>query len=89
MGNLRFYHLYIVPKKQVDSKEIARTLAESTDSVQYDPNNFVLYTMFDAKEWYARLAKYVEPGGKMFICQLDKKDYWGYMNNGLWKLLKK
>ena len=85
----RFYHLYISPKKSVDFVEVARFIASSTEYIQYDVHNLVLYTMFDAKEWYTRLEKYVEPGGKMFICELNISDYWGYMNNGLWKMLKK
>ncbi|MBI3359011.1 MAG: hypothetical protein HY037_05485 [Nitrospirae bacterium] len=85
----RFYHLYISPKNEVDLAEVARTLASCTDCFQYDNHNFVIYTMFDAREWYARLQKYVEPGGKMFICELDITDYWGFMNNGLWKMLKR
>jgi hypothetical protein len=89
MGTSRFYHLYISPKKEADLSEIVRAIASSTDSIQYDVHNFVLYTMFDAKEWYARLEKYVEPGGKLFICELNTDDYWGFMNSGLWKLLKK
>ncbi len=89
MGTSRYYHLYISPKNEVDPLEVARTVASCTDCIQYDSQNFVLYTIFDAKEWYARLQKYVEPGGKLFMCELNTKDYWGYMNNGLWKLLRK
>ena len=89
MDRSRFYHLYISPKKDVAFSEVTRTIASCTDCFQYDRHSFVIYTMFDAKEWYARLQKYVEPGGKMFICELDITDYWGYMNNELWKMLKK
>ncbi len=85
----RYYHLYISPKKGTDPAELVRAIASSTECAQYDDHNFVLYTMFNAKEWYARLQKYIEPGGKMFICELNISDYWGYMNNGLWKMIRK
>lgn len=85
----RFYHLYIFPKKGVSLAEVSSVIESTTDYCQYDDHNWVIYTTFDAKEWYSRLEKFVEPGGRMFICELNISDYWGLMNNGLWKMLKR
>jgi hypothetical protein len=85
----RFYHLYIFPKKGVDPAEVSKLIVSTTECCQYDSQNWVIQTTFDAKEWYTRLQRFVEPGGKMFICELNLTDYWGLMNNSLWKMLRK
>jgi hypothetical protein len=85
----RFYHLYLVPKKGMDPAEVSKLIVSSTECCQYDSQNWVIHTTFDAKEWYTRLQRFVEPGGKLFICELNLTDYWGLMNNNLWKMMRK
>lgn len=83
-----YYHLYVFPKKGISLPDLLEVIESSTECCQYDTNNWVIATTFDAKEWYSRLEKFVEPGGRLFICELNIYNYWGFMNNGLWKMLK-
>ncbi|MEK7702926.1 MAG: hypothetical protein AAB317_03085 [Nitrospirota bacterium] len=86
---LRYYHLYVFPREGANFPDLLEIVESATECCQYDTCNFVIATTLDVKDWYTRLEKFVEPGGRLFICEINIDNYWGFMNNGLWKMLKK
>jgi hypothetical protein len=87
MGN--YYHIYISARTGVTLDEIKKEMDLALDWYRYNNHNWVVYTTSDSKKWYSRLQKFVEPGGHVFIIKLDKSDFWGLMNKGLWEWLEK
>jgi hypothetical protein len=84
-----FYHIFISPKDDVTADQVQKVMNLALDWFRCDSNNWIVYTKSDAKKWYSRFQKYVEPGGHIFICKLDIDDYYGLMPKTLWDWLGK
>lgn len=84
-----FYHIYITPKPGITREDVQKKMDLAIDWFRYDDKNWVVYTTSDAKKWFSRLEKYVEPGGQVLIIKLDTKDYWGFMTENLWDWFRK
>ncbi len=84
-----FYHIYVSVRADVTMAQVEAKMNLAVDWFRYDANNWIVYTTSSAKTWYARFRKYIEPGGHLFVCQLDTTDYWGFMPRTLWTWLRK
>ena len=84
-----FYYIYIPPRTGVAASEVEKTMNLAIDWFRFDDLNWIVYTTSDAKKWYSRLQKFVDPGGHVLVVKLDTSDYWGFMSKQLWEWLKK
>jgi hypothetical protein len=80
----QFYQIYISPKPDTKSEDVQKVMDLAIDWFKYDDKNWILYTISDARKWYSRLEKFVNPGGYILISKVDTTDYFGFMNPNLW-----
>jgi hypothetical protein len=85
----KFYHIYIVPKNGVDLDIVEAKMDLALDWFKYDKFLWVVYSTSDIKKWMTRLKHLVEPGGNLFICELNISGRNGWMSKDFWAWLKK
>lgn len=85
----KFLHIYISPKKGVNTDDIEKKLDLAIDWYRYDDNLYIVYTTSDAKKWQSRLLDFVKGGGKLFISELNIENRSGWINSDLYTWIKK
>ena len=84
MAKGTFYHLYAIPKTELESSVIENRLNLAVDWFRYAKNHWIIYSTSDIDRWMKRLKPLIEPDGKLFICELNLNNYNGVMSQSFW-----
>jgi hypothetical protein len=85
----KFYNIYIKPKEGITKEHVEKKMNLSLDWIRYDANCYVTYSTSDIEKWMVRLKPLVEPGGRLFISELNINNRNGWMTKDFWNWLKK
>lgn len=85
----RFVHIYIKPSKDTTKEVLEQKLNLAVDWYRYDTGLYVVYTTSTIKKWQERLLNLVKEDGRLFICELQIDNRYGWMNKDFWEWLKK
>jgi hypothetical protein len=88
MTDGKFFHIYLRPKSGITSEQIEEKKNLSVDWYHYDTHVWIVYSTFDAHKLLARFKPLVEPGGNIFICELNTQNRNGWMPKALWNWFK-
>lgn len=89
MNSGKFYQIYISPKVGVEEESVTKKMNLSLDWFKYDKSNYIVWSTSDVAKWMTRLKPLVEPGGRLFICEIVSNNRNGWMNKDFWEWLKK
>jgi hypothetical protein len=95
-----FYHVFIRAKEGVTITDIENTMDLALEWFRLTSHEsggwssslisvWIIYTTLNEHSWYERLRPLVEPGGSLFICQLDTSHSTGLMYKKFWDWLEK
>lgn len=85
----KFFNIYIKPKEGITTEQVEKKMNLSLDWIRYDANCYVTYSTAGIEKWMVRLKPLVEPGGRLFICELKITNRNGWMTKDFWDWLKK
>lgn len=85
----RFLHIFLEPKAGITADVVQKEMDQALDWFRYEPKCWVVYSNSDISTWMARLQKYAEPTGRLFICAFDTTEKNGWMAKAFWDWINK
>lgn len=85
----KFYHIYLVPKEGIESDKVKTKMDLALDWFKYGKSVWIVYSNSDLKKLMLRYKPLVNPGGNLFICELNISKRKGLMSKDFWSWLHK
>lgn len=89
MASGKFYHVHISPKQGITQADVEQKLNYAVDWYRYSTGLYVVYSTSDVNTWLTRLKDLVDPGGRLFVCELVPTNRTGWMVKDFWDWLSK
>jgi hypothetical protein len=88
MREVEPYVVILSPRPGVSLVQVQETLGLADNWYRFADHSWVIITDEPAATWQKRLKRFVDPGGKLFICRLDVTDKQGWLPKPFWTWLR-